>query len=69
MIGCVLSQLKPSDLYKYLAMEKASAFDGLLAFSTAKNVEVLGFYPIYSIPLMTLYLLNQLCHCSTPLSH
>ena len=43
MVGRVLSQLKPSDLY-------------ILSFSTGKNVEVLGLYPIHSIPLMTLYL-------------
>ena len=40
MVGCVLSQLKPSELYTFLAVEKASAF------STAKNVELLVLYPI-----------------------
>ena len=34
MVGCDLSQLKPSELY-------------ILSFSTAKNVELLGLYPIY----------------------
>ena len=39
MVGCVLSQLKPSELY-ILSFEKASAF------FKAKNVELLGVYPI-----------------------
>ena len=43
MVGCVLSQLKPSEIY-ILAVEKASAS----AFSTAKNVELLGLYPIHN---------------------
>ena len=41
MVGCVLSQLKPSELY-ILAVWKASAS----AFPTAKNVELLGLYRI-----------------------
>ena len=40
MVGFVLSQLKPSDLY-------------ILSCRLAKNVEVLGFYPIHSISLLT----------------
>ena len=39
MVGCVLSQLKPSELY-ILSCKKASAL------FTAKNVELLGIYPI-----------------------
>ena len=39
MIGCVLSQLKPSELY-ILSCASASAF------FTAKNIELLGLYPI-----------------------
>ena len=39
MVGCVLSQLNPRSS-TFLAAEKASAF------STAKNVELLGLYPI-----------------------
>ena len=38
MAGCILSQLKPSQLY--ILRISASAF------STAKNVELLGLYPI-----------------------
>ena len=41
MVGCVLSQLKPSELYiTLLTVEKATTF------STAKNVQLIGFYPI-----------------------
>ena len=40
MVGCVLSLLKPSELY-ILSCGKAEAF------STAKNVELRGFYPIH----------------------
>ena len=43
MVGCVLSQLKPSEFY-ILTFEKASAF-GLGLFK-GKNVELLGLYPI-----------------------
>ena len=44
MIGCVFSQLKPSEL-TFLALKKASAF------FKAKNVEFLGLYPIRSASL------------------
>ena len=44
MVGCVLSQLKPTELYI------VSCGKGLgpsaLTFSTAKNVDLLGLYPI-----------------------
>ena len=36
MVGCVLSQLKPSELY-------------ILSFEKAKNVELLGLYPIHQL--------------------
>ena len=36
MVGCVLSQLKPSELY-------------ILSFEKAKNVELLGLYPIHEL--------------------
>ena len=42
MVGCVLSQLKPSELY-FLRCGSASAF------FTAKNVELLGLHPIQSV--------------------
>ena len=38
MVGCVLSQLKPSALFLAVAMA--------LAFFKAKNVELLGLYSI-----------------------
>ena len=41
MVGCVLSQLKPSGFY-ILSCRKASAS----TFFTAKNVELLELYPI-----------------------
>ena len=43
MVGCVLSQLKPSEFY-ILSCEKCPAF-GLDIF-TAKNVEFLWLYSI-----------------------
>ena len=43
MVGCVLSQLKPSELNILIAVKKALAS----AFSTAKNVELRGLYPIH----------------------
>ena len=44
MFGCVLSQLKPSQLHIPSREKKPrpSASD----FSTAKNIELLGLYPI-----------------------
>ena len=42
MVGCVLSQLKPSELY--IAVEKAQDS----AFNTAANVELLEHCPIHS---------------------
>ena len=41
MFGCVLSQLKPSELY-ILSCEKSLASTLFIA----KNVELLGFHPI-----------------------
>ena len=40
MVGCVLSQLNPQSS-TFLAVEKA--------FSTAKNVELLGLYPQHNM--------------------
>ena len=40
MVGCVLSQLKPSE--HYILSCRPSAF------STAKNVVLLGLYPIHN---------------------
>ena len=45
MAGCVLSQLKPSELY-ILSCGKAPAFG--LGLSTAKNVELLELYLMHS---------------------
>ena len=48
MVGCVLSQLKPSELY-ILSYEKGLGLRPRprpSAFFTAKNVELLGLYPI-----------------------
>ena len=48
MVGCALSQLKPSELYS-LSWGKGLGLRPRLsasAFSSAKNVEVLGLYPI-----------------------
>ena len=44
MVGCVLSQLKPSELY-ILSFEKRSRPLASAPFK-AKNVEFLGLYPI-----------------------
>ena len=44
MVVCVLSQLKPSELY-ILSCEKALAFG--LGLFTAKNVELLRLYPVH----------------------
>ena len=46
MIGCVLSQLKPSELY-ILSFEKGLGLRPL-AFFKNKNVELLGLYPIHN---------------------
>ena len=43
MVGCVLSQLKPSELY-ILASKKARL--SASALFTAKNLEFLRLYPI-----------------------
>ena len=40
-----LSQLKPSELLAFLDVETAEAS----AFSTAKNEELLGLYPIHKL--------------------
>ena len=45
MSGCVLSQLNPRSS-TFLAVEKASAF------FTAKNVDLLGLYPIQNMLFM-----------------
>ena len=42
MVGCVLSQLKPSELY-ILSFGKSL---GLRPFPQLRNVEFLGLYPI-----------------------
>ena len=45
MVGCVLSRLKLSEAY-ILSFEKASDF--VLGLCKAKNVELLGLYPIHN---------------------
>ena len=44
MVGYVLSQLKPSELY--IPSCKKVLGPSASAFSTPKNVELLGLYPI-----------------------
>ena len=47
MVGCVLSQLKPSVIY---ILSCGNGFGlSASAFSTAKNVVFLGLYPIHKI--------------------
>ena len=43
MVGCVLSQLKPSELY---ILSCGWPRPSVSAFPTAKSVELLGLYPI-----------------------
>ena len=45
MVGYVLSQLKPSELY-ILSWEKGPRPSASASF-TAKNVELLGLYPMH----------------------
>ena len=47
MVGCVLSQLKPSEFY----ILRCGKVLGLL-FSTAKNVDLLWLYPIQSVQIL-----------------
>ena len=51
MVGCVLSQLKPSEFY-ILRCEKVLGLRSLL-FSTAKNVELLWIYLIQSVQILS----------------
>ena len=44
MVGCVLSQLKPSELY---ILSCVKGFDRL-AYRTAKNVQLFAIYPIHT---------------------
>ena len=44
MVGCVLGQLKPSELYIFKCGKGLGLLPG--PFPTAKNVELLGLYPI-----------------------
>ena len=51
MVGCVLSQLKPSEFFILSCEKRArpSARDGRGAtYFPAKNVELLGLYPMRS---------------------
>ena len=45
MVECVLSQLKPSELYIHTFLHAA-------AFFNAQNVEYLGLYPIHTTDLL-----------------
>ena len=49
MFGCVLSQLKPSELY-ILSCENSLGFRPRTLF-TAENVELIGLYSIQTVPL------------------
>ena len=53
MVACVLSELKPSRS-TFLALDKATygLRPSASAFSTAKNVELLGLYPIPSLGII-----------------
>ena len=51
MVRCVLSQLKPSELH-ILSCGKG-ARPSASAFSTPKNVELLGIYPIHTVLIGT----------------
>ena len=59
MVGCVLSQLKPSEFY-ILSCEKVSAFGHDLF--TAKNVELLGLHPIHKIDVYSYSHVSGRCY-------
>ena len=55
MVGCVLSQLKPSELYFFSCGKNLAK-----AFSTAKNVQLLGLYSMHKAVALGVYIKPQI---------